>query len=85
MPFFRFQLLEVARVGQAPAEVNKDQALRVQLLKVVPDLQTLARAADDTVMEVNGELWQADLGYYQNVRQGAHQGAGKAQPTYNDL
>lgn len=68
-----------------PEETAKDAALRAQLMQLIPDLKTLARQGEDTFIEVNSELWQGDLGYYNNVRQGAHQGAGNAQPIYNDL
>lgn len=68
-----------------PAERAKDEALRLQLAKVVPDLQNLARQSEDTVMELGRELLQGDLAYYNNVRQAVRQGAPNAQTIYNDL
>jgi hypothetical protein len=67
------------------AEVDKDQTLREQMLQFFPSLKTLFRSVDDTFMEVNSELWMADLAYYQNVRQAANRGINNAQAIYDDL
>ncbi len=66
-------------------EVDKDQELRGEMMQFIPQLQTLKRSVDDTLMKVNSELWMADLAYYQNVRQAAKRGVKDAQPIYNDL
>lgn len=66
-------------------EVDKDQELRGEMMQFVPQLQTLKRSIDDTLMKLNSELWMADLAYYQNVRQAAKRGVKDAQAIYNDL
>lgn len=67
------------------AEINKDRALRAQLLQFFPNLKTLCEAADDTMMVLGSEVWMADLAYYQNVREGARRGRAGADTIYNDL
>lgn len=67
------------------AEVGKDQTLREEILQFYPELKTLFRSVDDTLMQINSELWMADLAYYQNVRQAARRGVKDAQTIYDDL
>lgn len=67
------------------AEVNKDRALRGRIMEFFPNLQTLCESVDDTLMVVNGDLWMADLAYYQSVRQAAKRGRAGADTIYNDL
>lgn len=67
------------------AEVEKDQELREEVLQFFPQLETLHRSVEDTLMQINSELWMADLAYYQNVRQAARRGVKDAQPIYSDL
>jgi hypothetical protein len=66
-------------------EVAKDQALRGQMLEFYPQLSTLFRSIEDTLMVINSELYMADLAYYQNVREAASRGIAGAQAIYNDL
>ncbi len=66
-------------------EVDKDQGLRGEMMQFVPQLKTLDRSVEDTLMKVSSELWMADLAYYQNVRQAAKRGVKDAQAVYNDL
>src|ERR1041384_7847357 len=49
------------------SEIDKDEALRKSIMQFYPQLSTLFRSMDDTLMVVNSELWMADLAYYQNV------------------
>lgn len=67
------------------AEVQKDRALRTQLLRFAAELETLAGSVDDTVQLVSSEVWLADLAYYQSVREAAHRGRDGAQDVYDDL
>ncbi|AGG88277.1 MULTISPECIES: hypothetical protein [Rhodanobacter] len=67
------------------AEVQKDRALRSQLLRFAAELQTLAASVDDTLQLVASEVWMADLAYYQSVREAAHRGRDGAQDVYDDL
>ena len=68
-----------------PVEVNKDRALRAQVMQFFPNLQTLCEAVDDTLMVVNSEIWMADLSYYQNVRQAAKRGRPGTDTIYGEL
>jgi hypothetical protein len=67
------------------AEVDKDQALRATIMQFYPQLSTMFRAVDDTLMVLNSELWMADLAYYQNVREASGRGVPGAQKIYDDL
>jgi hypothetical protein len=67
------------------AEVNKDAALRAQLMQVYPELKTLFDAFEDTLMVVGSELYMADLAYYQSVKQASKRNRAGAQVIYNDL
>lgn len=68
-----------------PAEVQKDRALRAQLLGLAAELETLANTVGDTLQLVSSEVWMADLAYYQSVREAAHRGRAGAQDIYEDL
>jgi hypothetical protein len=67
------------------AEVDKDRALRAQIMEFWPQIQTLCESLDDTLMIVNSELWMADLAFYQTVREAAKRGRAGADTIYNDL
>lgn len=67
------------------AEVDKDQALRASIMQFFPQLTTMFRAVDDTLMVINSELWMADLAYYQNVREASGRDIPGAQAIYDDL
>jgi hypothetical protein len=68
-----------------PSEVQKDRALRAQMLKFAAELETLAGSVDDTLQLVASEVWMADLAYYQSVREAAHRGRDGAQDVCDDL
>lgn len=67
------------------AEVDKDQALRVQVLRVFAELKTLFDSVGDTTMVLSGEIWMACLAYYQSVREAARRKRPGAEVIYNDL
>ncbi|HEY1181086.1 MAG TPA: hypothetical protein VGE56_02185 [Rhodocyclaceae bacterium] len=67
------------------AEVNKDRELRRQLQRFIPDLFTLADNVDDTLRVTCSENWQADLAYYNSVREASRRGRIGATPIYDDL
>lgn len=67
------------------AEVQKDRALRAQLLRFAAELESLSGSVDDTLQLVGSEVWMADLAYYQSVREAAHRGRAGAQDIYDDL
>jgi hypothetical protein len=67
------------------AEVNKDRALRVALADILREVNKLAEALDDSLMVVGGEIWLADLSFYQTVRQAARRNVVGADTIYDDL
>jgi len=67
------------------AEVNKDRALRTQLADVSRMISMLAQSTEDTLAVVSHEIYNADLAFYQNVRQGAKRGILNAQTIFADL
>lgn len=68
-----------------PEEVDKDRALRSQLLRFAVDLQSLAQQVDDSLILVGSEILMADLAYYQSAREAARRGRPAAQGVYDDL
>jgi hypothetical protein len=68
-----------------PVEVQKDRALRAQLLRFASELETLTNSVDDTLQLVSSEIWMADLAYYQTAREAAHRGRAGAQDVYDAL
>jgi len=66
-------------------EVNKDRALRTQLADVSRVLTTLAQDTEDTLAVVSHEIYNADLAFYQNVKQAAKRGILSAQSVFEDL
>lgn len=68
-----------------PAEVNKDRDLRLQLANMRRELKSTLERVDDTLMVVGGEIWMADLTYYQTVRQAARRDVDGADTVYSDL
>ena len=67
------------------AEVDKDRALRAQLLRFAVDLQGLSMQVDDSLTVVGSEILMADLAYYQSAREAARRGRPGAQGIYDDL
>lgn len=67
------------------AEVDKDRALRTQMLRFAADLQSLAQQVEDTLTVLGSEIWMADLAYYQSAREAARRGRAGAQGIYEDL
>jgi hypothetical protein len=67
------------------AEINKDKALRDQLLQFWPNCETLCESISDTMMVLGSELFQADLAYYQTTREAARRGRAGADTIFNDL
>ena len=66
-------------------EVDKDRALRTQMLRFAADLRGLAQLVDDSLAVLGSEIWMADLAYYQSAREGARRGRAAAQGIYDDL
>ncbi|MFT3782430.1 MAG: hypothetical protein QM790_10490 [Nibricoccus sp.] len=66
-------------------EVNKDRLLRAQIADIVRSLSTLAQDAEDTLAVIAHEVYNADLAFYQNVKQAAKRGILSAQSAYADL
>lgn len=66
-------------------EINKDRALRSQLLRVRAKEQALADDTADTAMVTGSEVWRADLAYYKNVQEAAKHGVPGAEAIYQDL
>lgn len=66
-------------------EVKKDRALRTQLSTVARTLSLLAQRTEDTLAVVSHEIYNADLAFYQNVKQAAKRGVVDAQTVYNVL
>ena len=67
------------------AEVTKDRNLRLVLADVLREVNKLAEALDDTLMQVGSEVWMADLSFYQTVRQAARRSVVGADAIYDDL
>ncbi|GAC1628617.1 MAG: hypothetical protein NVS9B10_18720 [Nevskia sp.] len=67
------------------AEVSKDRALRQQLLRFAAELQALSETVDDTLTIVSHEILDADLAYYNAVRDAAKRGVPAAKAIYDDL
>ena len=67
------------------AEVDKDRALRTQMLRFAAELRSLAQQVDDSLTVLGSEIWMADLAYYQSAREGARRGRAGAQGIYDDL
>lgn len=67
------------------AEVDKDRALRSQLLLFAADLQGLAQQVEDSLTVLGSEILMADLAYYQSAREAARRGRAGAQGIYDDL
>lgn len=63
-------------------EVAKDRALRLQIADIVRTLGSLAQDAEDTLAVVSHEIYNADLAFYQNVKQAAKRGVLSAQSAY---
>ena len=66
-------------------EIKKDRELRSQMMRFFADLISLSESVDDTLMIVSSEVWSADLGYYNTVREAARRGRPGAQSVYADL
>ena len=66
-------------------EVNKDRALRGQFLSFSGLVNTTNESIIDTLMLIGGDIWMADLAYYQSVREAAKRGRPGAQAIYDDL
>lgn len=67
------------------AEVTKDRNLRIALADVLREVNKLAEAIDDSLMQVGSEIWMADLSFYQTVRQAARRSVFGADAIYDDL
>lgn len=67
------------------AEIDKDRALRAQMLRFAADLQTLSQQVGDSLMVLGSEIWMADLAYYKNAREAARRGHAGAEGIYEDL
>ena len=66
-------------------EINKDRALRGQLVRVLTKEQALVNDTADTAMVTGSELWKADLAYYKNVQEATKHGVSGAEGIYQDL
>ncbi|GAC1622575.1 MAG: hypothetical protein NVS9B10_06680 [Nevskia sp.] len=66
-------------------EVDKDRALRRQMLQVEGLLSTLVEAVSDTLAIIGSEIWRADLAYYNNVQEALKRGVPGAKAIYDDL
>lgn len=66
-------------------ELRKDRALRDSLEDVLRPLAELCQSVDDTVLQVNSEIWLAELAYYSAVKEAAKRGVAGAQPILDDL
>lgn len=67
------------------AEVDKDRALRPQLMQIEAVLQALFEGVTDTLTIVSSEILGADSAYYNVVRDAAKRGVPSAKPIYEDL
>lgn len=67
------------------AELDRDRALRSQLLRLAPDLMALAEQIEDTLTALGSEIVMVDFAYYQGVREAARRGLPGAQSIYDDL
>lgn len=67
------------------AELDRDRALRSQLLRLAPDLMALAEQIEDTLTALGSEIVMVDFAYYQGVREAARRGLPGAQLIYDDL
>lgn len=68
-----------------PNEVAKDRALRTQIADIVRSLGSLAQDSEDTLAVISHEIYNADLAFYQNVKQAAKRGVLSAQSAYTVL
>jgi len=66
-------------------EVEKDRALRTQMILIAGELDNLSRQVDDTLTIVASEIWMADLAYYQSVREATKRNLPGAQDIQDDL
>jgi len=66
-------------------EVNKDRALRVALVEILQQMKQVVEGLDDTIMLAASEAYNADLSFYQSVRQAAQRGVVGADTIYSDL
>ena len=67
------------------AELDRDRALRSQMLRIAPDLLLLAEQIEDTLTVLGSEIVMVDFAYYQGVREAARRGLPGAQLSYDDL
>lgn len=67
------------------AELDRDRALRSQMLRIAPDLLLLAEQIEDTLTVLGSEIVMVDFAYYQGVREAARRGLPGAQLIYDDL
>ena len=63
-------------------EVTKDRALRMQIADIVRSLSSLAQDAEDTLAVISHEIYNADLAFYQNVKQAGKRGVLSAQSAH---
>jgi len=68
-----------------PKEVTKDRVARTQLADISRMFTTLAQNTEDTLAVISHEIYNADLAFYQNVKQAAKRGVLSAQSIYTDL
>ena len=66
-------------------ETQKDFVAREALKPLLNLLTSLVNQVDDTVLILGSDLYQADLGYYQNVKLLAKQNVNGAKAIYDDL
>ena len=67
------------------AETQADYAAREALKPLINILTSLANQTDDTAMVLGADVYQAELGYYQNVKMLAKQNVNGAKAIYDDL
>ena len=67
------------------AELDRDRALRSQMLRIAPDLLLPAEQIEDTLTVLGSEIVMVDFAYYQGVREAARRGLPGAQLIYDDL
>ena len=67
-------------------EMDKDRTLRLAVLDIQRELDSLREALDDTALVLGSEILMGDLSFYQNVRQATKRGSiTGVDVIYNDL
>ena len=56
-------------------EMDKDRALRLNVLDILREFASLHEALDDTALVLGSEILMGDLSFYQNVKQATRRGS----------